>query len=142
VPAVGWPIFLLLGFLYFSMNYLLLGALFLGIGSQAGSVREVQTVSMPVTIGQVIIFFFATAAARPVDGPLGIAGAIFPFSSPLVMMARGAQTPELWPHLAALLWQALWVWLIVRFGAALFRSHVLKSGGGPAAAFGFRRRRA
>jgi ABC-2 type transport system permease protein len=142
VPAVGWPIFLLLGFLYFSMNYLLLGALFLGIGSQAGSVREVQTVSMPVTIGQVVIFFFATAAARPVNGPLGISGAIFPFSSPLVMMARAAQTGELWPHLAALLWQALWVWLIVRFGAALFRRNVLKSGGGPAAAFGFRRRRA
>jgi ABC-2 type transport system permease protein len=142
VPAVGWPVFLLLGFLYFSTNYLLLGALFLGIGSQAGSVREVQTVSMPVTIGQVVIFFFATAAARPVNGPLGIAGAIFPFSSPLLMMARAAQTGELWPHLAALLWQGLWVWLIVRFGAALFRRNVLKSGGGPAAAFGLRRRRA
>jgi ABC-2 type transport system permease protein len=140
VPAVGWPVFLLLGFLYFSMNYLLLGALFLGIGSQAGSVREVQTVSMPVTIGQVIIFIFATAAARPVNGPLGIGGAIFPFSSPLVMMARAAQTGELWPHLVALVWQGLWVWLIVRLGSALFRAHVLKSGGGAAAALGLRRR--
>jgi ABC-2 type transport system permease protein len=139
-PAVGWTAFLIMGFVYFSMNYLLLGALFLGIGSQASSVREVQTISMPVTIGQVIIFFFVNQVASSFDGPLGIAAAVFPFSSPLMMMARAAQTGELWPHLVALLWQALWVWLIVRLGAAFFRSNVLKSGGGPSAAFGFRRR--
>jgi ABC-2 type transport system permease protein len=34
-PAVGWPLFVLLGLGYYAANYLLLGALFLGIGSQA-----------------------------------------------------------------------------------------------------------
>jgi ABC-2 type transport system permease protein len=105
-------------------------------------VREVQTISMPVTIGQVIIFFLAAQAGGAINGPLGIGAAIFPFSSPLMMMARAAESGDLWTHLAALLWQALWVWLIVRLGAAFFRVNVLKSGGGPAAAFGFRRRRA
>ncbi|MFM5924776.1 MAG: ABC transporter permease, partial [Novosphingobium sp.] len=41
-PAVGWPAFLGLGVLYFSMGYLLLGSLFLAIGSMASTVREVQ----------------------------------------------------------------------------------------------------
>jgi ABC-2 type transport system permease protein len=139
-PAVGWPIFVILIFFYFSANYLLLGALFLGIGSQASTVREVQTLSMPVTMGQLLVFFLATAAAGPFNSALGIGAAIFPFSSPLTMVARAAQTPELWPHLAALAWQALWVWLVIQFGAALFRRNVLKSGGGPAAAFRFGRR--
>ena len=139
-PALGWPLFLALCFLYFAMNYLLLGGLFLGIGSQASSVREVQSISMPVTIGQIVIFFVATIAAGAFNGPLGIGTAIFPLSSPMMMIARAAQTPEIWPHLAALLWQALWVWIVVRLGAALFRRNVLKSGGGPAAAFGPRRR--
>jgi ABC-2 type transport system permease protein len=142
LPAVGWPVFIALCFCYFAMNYLLLGALFLGIGSQASSVREVQSISMPVTIGQVVIFFFATVAAGPFNGPMGISAAIFPFSSPMMMIARAAQTPELWPHLIAFAWQALWVWVIVRLGAAFFRTNVLKSGGGTAAAFGWRRRRA
>ena len=141
-PAVGWPIFIALVFFYFAANYLLLGALFLGIGSQATTVREVQTLSMPVTMGQLLVFFLATAAAGPFNSALGIGAAIFPFSSPLTMVARAAQTPELWPHLVALAWQALWVWLTIQFGAALFRRNVLKSGGGPAAAFGFRRRSA
>jgi ABC-2 type transport system permease protein len=140
-PAVGWPVFVALIFLYFAANYLLLGALFLGIGSQAGTVREVQTLSMPVTMGQVLLFFLASAAASSFNSPFGIAAAIFPFSSPLAMVGRAAQTGELWPHLVALAWQALWVWVTIQIGAALFRRNVLKSGGGPAAAFGSRRGR-
>jgi ABC-2 type transport system permease protein len=46
------------------------------------------------------------------------------------MIARAAQLPELWPHLLALAWQALWIWLILSLGATLFRRNVLKSGGG------------
>ncbi|MBV9930323.1 MAG: ABC transporter permease [Alphaproteobacteria bacterium] len=139
-PALGWPLFIALCFLYFAMNYLLLGGLFLGIGSQASSVREVQSISMPVTVGQIVIFFVATIASGAFNGPLGIGAALFPFSSPMMMIARAAQTSELWPHAAALLWQALWVWVVIRLGAALFRRNVLKSGGAPTAAFGPRRR--
>jgi ABC-2 type transport system permease protein len=58
-PAVGLPLFVLLGVLYFAMAYLLLGALFLTIGSMATSVREVQTLSMPVTMLQLMVFFLA-----------------------------------------------------------------------------------
>jgi ABC-2 type transport system permease protein len=129
-PAVGWPPFILLVLLYYSANYLLLGALFLGIGSQANSVREVQTLSMPVTVGQMLIFLLASFAVGAFNSPLGLGAAIFPFSSPLTMVARAAQTAELWPHLLALAWQALWVWLTVALGAKLFRRNVLKSGGG------------
>ena len=39
-PAVGWPMFCLLLVVYFSMAYLLLGSLFLGIGAMATTVRE------------------------------------------------------------------------------------------------------
>jgi ABC-2 type transport system permease protein len=128
-PAVGWPLFVLFVLLYYSANYLLLGALFLGIGSQANSVREVQTLSMPVTVGQMLIFLLASFAVGAFNSPLGLGAAIFPFSSPLTMVARAAQTPELWPHALALAWQALWVWLTVALGARLFRRNVLKSGG-------------
>jgi ABC-2 type transport system permease protein len=46
----------------------------------------------------------------------------------MVMLARAAELPEVWPHAAALLWQALWVGLILRLGARMFRKTVLKSG--------------
>jgi ABC-2 type transport system permease protein len=129
-PAVGWPLFLALGVIYFAMNYLLLGSVFLSIGAQASTAREVQTLSMPVTVAQVLVFGFAAFAVGMPDSPIAIGGAVFPLSSPLVMLARAAERPELWVHLVALLWQALWVGLIVAVSARLFRRTVLKSGAG------------
>lgn len=127
-PAVGWPLFLLLGIVYFSMGYLLLGSIFLAIGSMAATVREVQTLSMPVTMLQLLVFFFASYAMVRPGSTLELAAVIFPLSSPFAMLARAAQVGELWPHALALLWQAFAVALFVKFGAKLFRQRVMKSG--------------
>jgi ABC-2 type transport system permease protein len=128
VPAVGWPVFLLLLLLYFIGSYLLLGAVFLGLGSQAGSPREIQVLSMPVTMAQLVLFGFASAGVAHPEGWLAKAAAIFPWSSPLAMVARAAELPTLWPHLLALAWQLLWLVLALRLAAGLFRKSVLKSG--------------
>ncbi len=127
-PAVGWPVFIALGVVYFSMSYLVIGSLFLGIGSQASTVREVQTLSMPVTMAQMGIFALATVGVGHPDSASAIAGAVFPLSSPLAMFGRAAELPALLPHLAALAWQILWVIIILRLSAKLFRRSVLKSG--------------
>jgi ABC-2 type transport system permease protein len=128
VPAVGWPGFLGLGIVYFAMNYLLLGAVFLAIGAQASTAREVQTLSMPVTFAQVLIFGFAATAVGSPNSTEGLIAALFPLSSPMAMLARAAQEPDWWPHVSAIAWQMLWVALIIRTGARLFRKTVLKSG--------------
>jgi ABC-2 type transport system permease protein len=127
-PAVGWPLLIGLGVLYFSMAYLLLGSVFLSIGSLAATVREVQTLSMPVTMMQLMLFFFATYAMTQPGSAIEVAAALFPFSSPFTMLARAAQDASILPHVAALAWQALWVVLLVRLGSGLFRSRVMKSG--------------
>jgi ABC-2 type transport system permease protein len=127
-PAVGWPGFLALAVIYFAMNYLLFGAAFLMIGAQASTAREVQTMSLPVTFAQMLIFALAATAINAPNSPSAIAAAVFPLSSPLTMLARAAESPEWWPHVAAILWQALWVGLILRMGSQLFRKTVLKSG--------------
>ena len=127
-PAIGWPTFLVLAIAYFGMNYLLFGAVFLTIGAQASTAREVQTLSMPATFGQVLIFGFAAATIGAPQSPAALAAAIFPLSSPMAMFARAAESPDLWPHFVALAWQALWVAVILRIGSRLFRRTVLKSG--------------
>ncbi|WP_404479673.1 ABC transporter permease [Novosphingobium sp. BL-52-GroH] len=127
-PAVGWPLLMTLGILYFSMAYLLLGSVFLSIGSLANTVREVQTLSMPVTMMQLVLFFFATYAMTQPGSAVEILAAVLPFSSPFAMLARAAQDPALWPHVAALVWQGAWLFLLVRIGSRLFRRRVMKSG--------------
>jgi hypothetical protein len=127
-PAVGWPVLVGLGVIYFAMAYLLLGSVFLSIGSMATTVREVQTLSMPVTMMQLMIFFLASYAMTMPDSAVEMFTLVLPFSSPFAMLARAAQDPALWPHAAALVWQGFWVLLLVRAGASLFRTRVMKSG--------------
>ena len=127
-PAVGWPLFLTLSVVYFMMSYLLLGSVFLGIGGQASTAREVQTLSMPVTMAQVVVFAVAASAVGEPESARAIAAAIFPLSSPFVMIARAAEDAAIWPHVVAITWQILWVALILRIAARIFRRSVLKSG--------------
>ena len=127
-PAVGWPVFCILLVLYFSMAYLLLGSLFLGIGAMATTVREVQTLSMPVTMGQLLVFFLAALTVTKLGEPIELFAVAFPFSSPFAMIARAAQMDNIWQHGLALLWQAMFTLIIIRFSVMLFRKNVMKSG--------------
>lgn len=128
-PAVGWPVFIVLGIVYFSMAYLLLGSLFLTIGAMASSVREVQTMSMPVTMLQLMVFFLSAANIGQIGTTLELTSVVFPLSSPFAMLARAALEETLWTHAVVLVWQAVAVLLLVKGGSMLFRKRVMKSGG-------------
>lgn len=127
-PAVGWPVFVGLCFTYFIMAYLMLGALFLGIGAMAATVREVQTISMPVTMAQLINFFFASYALTKTGQPIEVFATVFPFSSPFAMIGRAALEPTLWHHGVAIIGQIFFAILLLRLGVYLFKKNVMKSG--------------
>ncbi len=127
-PAVGWPLFVVLFLIYFAMAYLIIGSIFLAIGSLAPTVRDVQTMSMPATILQLIVFFFASFAIQDVGSTVELLAIAIPLSSPYTMVGRAAQDATLWWHLAAIAWQVLWVAIFVRAGATLFRRKVMQSG--------------
>jgi ABC-2 type transport system permease protein len=127
-PAVGWPMFVTLCFTYFIMAYLMLGALFLGIGAMAATVREVQTISMPVTMAQLINFFFASYALTKTGQPIEVFASVFPFSSPFAMIGRAALEPALWHHAVAIIGQIFFAILLLRIGVYLFKKNVMKSG--------------
>jgi ABC-2 type transport system permease protein len=131
VPAVGWPLLFALGVIYFAMAYLLLGSLFLAIGSLATTVREVQTLSMPVTMLQLINFFLASFAMTEAGSRLEIAAIVIPFSSPFAMLARAALDPAIMPHMLAIAWQSFCVIVFVKLGSRMFRKRVMKSGPAP-----------
>lgn len=127
-PAIGWPLFLLLGLIYFLTAFLLLGAVFLGVGAQASTVREIQMLSLPITFFQIGMFVLASSAANAPGTTIAAVAQWLPWSSPFAMAARGATDAAIWPHVLALGWQALWVAISVWLSARLFRSGVLRSG--------------
>jgi ABC-2 type transport system permease protein len=130
-PAVGPIAFPLLFIAYFTMAYMLLGAVFLSLGAQTNTQRELQMLSLPITFFQMGMFGLALAATAAPGTWVAFAAEALPFSSPFAMIGRAGNSPEIWPHLVALGWQALWVAITVTVGARLFRRGVLKSGNPP-----------
>lgn len=127
-PAIGLPMFVILFVTYFTMAYLLLGSVFLTIGAQASTMREIQMLSLPITIVQVGMFTLTLSGLSRPGSWLAIVAEVFPLSSPFAMAGMAAASDTLWPHAVALAWQALWVALFVTLGARLFRRGVLQSG--------------
>jgi len=127
-PAVGFPTYAVLFFVYFTMAYMLLGAVFLGVGAQASTMREIQMLSLPITIVEVAMFGLSSIGASSPDSWVATFAEIFPFSSPFAMAARAANSPEIWPHAAAIAWQLLWVTIVIFISARAFRRGVLQSG--------------
>lgn len=138
-PAIGMPAFLVLFLAYFTLAFLLLGAVFLGVGAQASTMREIQMLSLPITMFQVGMFALASAAASNPDSTIATVARVFPFSSPFAMAARAATDSGIAPHLLALAWQLLWVGITITLSSRLFRRGVLRSGGSLMPAW-FRRR--
>lgn len=128
-PAVGWLAFTVLGVAYSASVILLFGAVYLGIGAQADTSRDVQTVAMPLTIAQVLVFALASSAIADLNGRFGILAAAFPWSSPFTMIGRAYLEGSMWPHALALLWQAAAIIMTVKLGALVFRINVMKQSG-------------
>ena len=127
-PAVGWPVFVGLAVAYFSLAYLLLGSVYLTIGSMAATVRDVQTLALPASLLQVAMFGFASYAIQRRGTGVDLSAMLFPLSSPYAMIGHAAVDGAMWPHVLAILWQGGWTLAIVAMGSRLFRRRVMKSG--------------
>lgn len=130
-PAVGWPMLLALAGAYLATAYLIYGAIYLGIGSLCASIREVQSLSMPVTIVQMMVLLGVLAAVDRPDGAWGSVMSWFPLSSPYMMVARAATEPGLAQHALAITGQLAFAAFVIWWSARLFRFGVLSSGPPP-----------
>jgi ABC-2 type transport system permease protein len=130
-PPRGWPELLALGLAYFTCAYLIYGAIYLGVGSLCSTIREVQTLSMPVTILQMVILISTLGALANPGGLWYEIVSWFPLSAPYMMLGRAAAGTELGVHLASIAWQLAFAALVIAFAARLFRYGVLRSGPPP-----------
>jgi ABC-2 type transport system permease protein len=126
--AIGLPAFVALFLAYFTMAYLLLGSAFLVVGAQASTPREIQMLALPISIVQMGMLALALAGTSRPDSWVATAAQLFPLSSPFAMAGQAAMSSALWPHVAAIAWQLLWVTIFITLGARLFRRGVLQSG--------------
>lgn len=133
--ATGWA-FPLLFVMYFLMSYLISSCTVLGLASLSATPRGAAIVNLPFSVMQFGMMSLAGYAASHPGTPAFWLAVALPFSSPLVMVGRGALSADLTPHVLALAWQAVWGAAVVRLAAGAFRRTALGGGGM------FRRKRA
>lgn len=124
-PAIGWPIFSVLALIYAFAAILLFGAIYLAAGAYASTARDLQAVAVPLTMVQVFSFALALNGAQASDPTFRLAAFVVPWSSPFAMLAVAADGRALIPHLLALGWQIVCVYVVVRWSASAFRESVL-----------------
>jgi ABC-2 type transport system permease protein len=135
-PALGLtalvaPAYLGAFLVYFTLGYFLYAALLAGLGAVCSSLKEAQTLVIPV---QGILFVpLATMIpiARDPAGTLATVLTWLPPFTPFVMMNRAAQPPEPWVYAGTTLLLLASIGAAVWAGAKVFRIGILMTGQPP-----------
>ncbi|MFA7115622.1 MAG: ABC transporter permease [Bacteroidales bacterium] len=75
-------------FIYFILGYLLYASMFAAIGSAVENEADTQQLVMPITAPMIIGLFIMLHTFQHPDSALSFWASIFPYTSPMVMMAR------------------------------------------------------
>jgi len=85
---IDWVQMILAFIIYFALGYLLYASFFAAIGSAVENEADTNQLQMPVTVPLLLAFFIAIYAFNAPDSPIVWWGSMFPFTSPIVMLAR------------------------------------------------------
>ena len=126
-PALS---FLAWGLAFFLLGYAVYASLMAGIGALASNLSQGSQISTLLLLPLLIpVAMFSTFLHEP-NGPAAVAVSLFPFTSPVAMMARLASSDSvpLWQILLSLVLLALTVALIIQLTTRLFQAQVMLSG--------------
>ena len=87
IPTMA-PDLLVIFLLYFTLGFLLYGALYASIGSMVNTVQEAQQSAVFVTLVIMVGFFSVFALIKDPTGPMGVTMSFIPFFAPFVMPVR------------------------------------------------------
>ncbi|NNU16464.1 ABC transporter permease [Parvularcula sp. ZS-1/3] len=117
-------------FLYFVLGYMLIGAVYLGIGALCETIQDAQNLSTPLTF-LVLLPTFAFAGII-VDDPNGVIAKVLtfiPLYSHVTMMLRLSSNPPMWEIIAGTTILAGSALLLIGFMGRIYRAGILQSGG-------------
>ena len=72
---------------------LLYGSLFIAVGAAAGDIKDTQTLLTPLMVVACLPFFALGPIMSDPSGPVSVAGSLFPFGAPMILVARESVPP-------------------------------------------------
>jgi len=131
IESFNWNILWLFP-IYFVGGFLLYGSLMAAAGAAVDNIQDAQQFTTPIVLLLVIPFVLMFSIIQNPDTGLAWFGSLFPFFSPIIMMARIGITNVPWYEillsivlLAATIWGCIWV------AAKIYRVGILMYGKKP-----------
>lgn len=120
---VGFPIFFVLGYLLYATLY--------GIGGSLVYRPEEQQMALaPVQLLMVVSCYVGMAVLINPDSTFSVIVSLVPLCAPLAMFARLALTHvPMWQAGVSLALCCLFIWVAVKFGEKVYRTHALRTSG-------------
>ncbi len=127
------PDLVVYGLIYYVLGFILFSAILAGVGSVCNTIKETQSLMMPITLILVIPLIAWPQLARDPNGDLARVLTYIPPTTPMLMVLRLASSPDIWWGEIALSILVLVVGVFVTIWAAakVFRTGILLYGKRP-----------
>ncbi len=118
---------------YFVLGFLLFSSLFAAVGAMCNSVKEAQTMMMPLMIVVIVPLMLWPYIANFPNGKVAVLLSFLPMTSPMIMILRIASVPELsrFQILASIAVLVASIPVLMWFAAKIFRTGILMYGKPP-----------
>ncbi len=120
--AVFFPLFLVLGYIFY-------GCLFIAMGALAESMQDAQTITTPIVMVLTLCVLIVPLGWNSPDSPLLIFASWFPLSAPFAAISRLPSDPPAWELFLSAGFLALLSIGVIMLASRVFRYGVLSSAG-------------
>ncbi|MFN3305767.1 MAG: ABC transporter permease [Candidatus Kapaibacteriota bacterium] len=124
--------FVLMFIIYFLLGYFLVASIFAGLGSTVDHEQDAQIIITPVNIIFILPVFLINIIVANPNSLLSTLLSLFPPFTPVLMIARlGSSTLPLWQPLLSIVLMLLFIFVILRISAKIYRVGILIYGKKP-----------
>lgn len=131
VGIASTPLYLWSFVFYFLAGFLLYACLLVGAGSLCNSLKDAQSLMLPLLLPLVVPLLMMVPITQDPNGTLARVASYIPLFTPFAMMNRAAGSPPLWEYLATTGLLLLSIYFAVQGASKVFRIGILMTGKPP-----------
>lgn len=126
---INWSLIIFCFIFYFLGGYLLYASMFAAVGSLVNEdPQEAQQLTIPISMPIIFGFIIMATSLKDPNSPLAVFGSLFPFTSPIVMLARIPFGIPTWQIITSMILLVIGFVFMTWLSAKIYRTGILMYG--------------
>lgn len=126
---INWSLIIFCFIFYFLGGYLLYASMFAAVGSLVNEdPQEAQQLTIPISMPIILGFIIMATSLKDPNSPLAVFGSLFPFTSPIVMLARIPFGIPTWQIITSMAFLVIGFVFMTWLSAKIYRIGILMYG--------------